>query len=166
MKFDYDDASDIPDLSVFTDELIEEVLCSALFQHKSEKKFNLLKLPLLMAPKLLRKQMNNEKLKRTIMEKQYEYKDETIEKFQDMVQKKEIKINGIKDLGVKELGLLAEQLDLMHGQKTNEMIKIDLINLTNIFLGGQVMIMISSELVLANELILLGAVCTITGFSF
>ena len=38
MVFDYDDdESEIPDLPQFTDDLIEEVLCSALFQHKSEK---------------------------------------------------------------------------------------------------------------------------------
>ena len=37
MVYDYDDNSDIPDLDRFTEELIEELLCSALFQHKSEK---------------------------------------------------------------------------------------------------------------------------------
>ena len=37
MVYNYEDESEISDLSQFTDELIEEVLCSALFQHKSEK---------------------------------------------------------------------------------------------------------------------------------
>ena len=143
MVYDYDDTSDIPELLKFTDELIEEVLCSALFQYKSEKTYNMLKLPLLMPSYLLRKQVNNERLKQTIMEKQYEYKDETIEMFQDMVQTKEVRINGIKDLSVKQLGILGEKLNLANNKKTGEMIKIDLINLSNIFLGGQVVKCIS-----------------------
>lgn len=37
MVYDYQSESEIPDLAKFTDELIEEVLVSAFFQHKSEK---------------------------------------------------------------------------------------------------------------------------------
>lgn len=138
MVFDYEDEGIIPDLNEFTDELIEEVLCSAFFQHKSEKKFNMLKLPSLIAPCLLREQINNEREKKTIMEKQYEYTDETIDLFQDLVQKKEIRLNGIKDINAKELGVLGAKLKLSHDKKSGEMIKIDLINLSKILLGGQV----------------------------
>ena len=37
MVYDYDDLSEIPSLNQFTDELIEEILCSAFFQFKTEK---------------------------------------------------------------------------------------------------------------------------------
>ena len=98
----------------------------------------MLALPSIMAPCLLRKQVNNERLKKTIMEKQFEYKEETIQIFQDLVERKEIRINGIKDLDAKDLGALGTKLQLMHGKKTGEMLRTDLINLTNIFLGCQV----------------------------
>ena len=98
----------------------------------------MLALPSIMAPCLLRKQVNNERLKKTIMEKQFEYSEETIQIFQDLVGRKEIKINGIKDLDGKALGALSEKLKLVHEKKSGEMLRTDLINLTNIFLGGQV----------------------------
>ena len=37
MIYDYEDDSEIPDMDTFTNELIEEVLCSAFFQVKTKK---------------------------------------------------------------------------------------------------------------------------------
>ena len=98
----------------------------------------MLALPSIIAPCLLRKQVNNERSKKTIMEKQFDYSEETIQIFQHLVGRKEIKINGIKDLDAKELVALGEKLKLVHEKKSGEMLRTDLINLTNIFLGGQV----------------------------
>ena len=50
----------------------------------------MLKLPLLIPPSLTGKQVNNERCKKTIMEKQFEYSDETIQTFQELVEEKEI----------------------------------------------------------------------------
>ena len=47
MIYDYTDDGEIPDFDTFTNELIEEVLCSAFFQVKTKKvghKINLLKI--------------------------------------------------------------------------------------------------------------------------
>ena len=88
MEYNYDDLSEIPDLSKFKDDLIEDLLSTALFQHKSDRKYNMLSIPLLMAPCLLSKQVNNEKMKQTIMEKEYSFTEETLQKFQEMVEKK------------------------------------------------------------------------------
>ena len=98
----------------------------------------MLKLPALMAPCLLGKKVNSETFKKTIMEKQFTYKDETIQSFQELVENKELKINGIKDLSGKEIEDFGAKLGLSHDKKSAEVVKIDLINLCNIFLGGQV----------------------------
>ena len=99
MVYDYEDDSEIPDLSEFTEDLIEDVLCSALFQAKSEKSYNMLKLPPIMAPCLLGKQINSENLKKTIMEKQFMYEAKIIEAFQKLVESKELRINSIRHRG-------------------------------------------------------------------
>ena len=138
MVYDYDDDSEIPDFSEFRDELIEELMCSALFQQKTGIKFNMLKIPVVMPPCLLGKKVNSEKLKKTIMEKEFSFEDETIMKFQQLVEKKVIKINSIKDLTVKQLEAFGAQLGILGQKKSGEMLKVDLINLSNIFLGGQV----------------------------
>ena len=98
----------------------------------------MLLLPVLMAPCLMGRKVNNERLKKTIMEKQFTYSDETIQNFQGLVENKEIRINGINELSVKQLEAFGRKLELQHDKKSGEMLKHDLINLSNIFLGGQV----------------------------
>ena len=138
MIYDYDDMTEIPDFSLFKDELIEELLCSAMFQHKSNKKFNMLKIPVLMPPKLMGRKVNSESSKKTIMEKEYSYSEETLLKFQELVEKGSLKIGRLGDLTKKELDALGATLGLASKKKSGEFLKLDLINLSNIFLGGQV----------------------------
>ena len=145
MVYDYDDSSDIPELSHFVDELVEEMLCSALYRHNSQRKFNMLKLPLIMAPCLLRKQINNENLKKTIMEKQFDYDVDTFREFENMVSTGMLKMNQIHMLSVPELKSIGEKLNLMNGNKTVELLKIDLINLSNMLIGGQVLYNLISQ---------------------
>ena len=72
------------------------------------------------------------------MEKQFMYDDKIIEAFQNLLESKELKINGIKDLNAKELVTFGVKIGLSHEKKSSELIKIDLINLSKILLGGQV----------------------------
>ena len=37
MVYDYEEISEIPDLAKFTDELVQDILVSAMFRQKSEK---------------------------------------------------------------------------------------------------------------------------------
>ena len=142
MQYDYSDNSEIPDFCDFKDGLIEELLCTALFQQKSKTVFNMLKIPVLMPPCLQGKKVNNDCMKQTIMEKEYKYSDETLKAFQEMVEQKVVKISSIKDLTVNEMQELGAQLGLLgkkKGEKKSvEVLKLDMINLCNIFLGGQV----------------------------
>ena len=143
MQYDYSDDSEIPDFSDFKDGLIEELLCTALFQQKSKRVFNMLKIPVLMPPCLQGNKVNNDCMKQTIMEKEYTYSDETLKTFQEMVEQRVIKISSIKDLTVNELQELGAQLGLLSkkkgAKKSGEVLKVDFINLSNIFLGGQVL---------------------------
>ena len=72
------------------------------------------------------------------MEKTFEYKNETLETFISLVDNKEIKINGISDIQLNKLKDLSKQLGIYHKDKTGEIMRTDLINLSKIFLGGQV----------------------------
>ena len=60
MVFEYDDKSDIPDLESFKQGLIVESLKRSFFQNVAPKTYNMLKLPLIIAPGLLREQTNND----------------------------------------------------------------------------------------------------------
>ena len=60
MKYIYEDKSDIPDLQSFKRVLIVECLKRSFFQNVPMKTYNMLKLPLIMAPALLREQCNSD----------------------------------------------------------------------------------------------------------
>ena len=138
MEYNYEDTSEVPDLQDFKEDLIEDILKSVFFQNKSERKYNMLKLPIIMAPSLTRKQVNNDFMKKTLMEKEFKYEEETMATFMRLVESKQIKINGISELKVGELKNLSKQLGTYVAKKSGELMKIDLINLSKIFLAGQV----------------------------
>ena len=55
-----------------------------------------------------------------------------------LVDQKRIVINKIADLKSSELTELSKKLGIFNHKKTGEMMRIDLINLSKILLGGQV----------------------------
>ena len=138
MDYNYEETSEIPDLQTFKRTLIEDLFKSAFFQQISDQKYLMLKLPVIAAPSIIGKQVNNEIKKKTLMEKTFEYKNETLETFISLVDNKEIKINGISDIQLNNLKDLSKQLGIYHKDKTGEIMRTDLINLSKIFLGGQV----------------------------
>ena len=138
MEYNYDDSSEIPNLEDFKEELIEEILMSVFFRKKSDHKINMLKLPIITAPSLLRKQVNNDILKQTLMEKEFSYQPETLQTFMSLVDSNVIKLNQISDLTVSELTHLSKQLDIYSAKKSGEVMKNDMINLSKTLLAGQV----------------------------
>ena len=64
------------------------------------------------------------------MEKQFDYDVDTFREFENMVSTGMLKMNQIHMLTVPELKSIGEKLNLMHGKKTVELLKIDMINLS------------------------------------
>ena len=67
MVYEYEDSSEIPDLETFKKRLIVDLFKSVFFQQSSQQKYNMLKLPIIAAPSLIRKQVNNEIKKKTLL---------------------------------------------------------------------------------------------------
>ena len=76
--------------------------------------------------------MNNDISKKTIMEKEFTYKKETLEKFQELIDKKELSIKSIGDLGHKDLKNLGQKLGIMDSTKSVEVLKSDIVNLSKV----------------------------------
>jgi hypothetical protein len=60
MQYDYEDNSDPPNLDIFKQELVQESLKRSFYQKVPLKTYKMLKLPLIVAPSLLREQINND----------------------------------------------------------------------------------------------------------
>ena len=138
MVYNYEDVSEIPDLMDFKERLIEDLLLSVFYQQPFENEYNMLKLPVIISPCILRKQVNNEAMKQSIMERKFSYNEENLGTFIELLDKKELDITRISELPGRELTRLAKKIGIYNEKKTGEIIKIDLHNLSKIFLGGQV----------------------------
>ena len=60
MIYDYNDHSDPPDLETFKQELVQMLLKKSFFQNEPKKIYQMLKLPLIIAPSLLDTQTNSD----------------------------------------------------------------------------------------------------------
>ena len=60
MEFDYEDTSEPPDLNEFKIEVVMTSLKRSFYQKEPPKTYRMLKLPLIIAPSLLGKQINND----------------------------------------------------------------------------------------------------------
>ena len=140
MEYDYEDSDELPDLMSYRNSMIEEVLKSIFFQKQSKKIWNMLKTPIISAPVLLGNPVNGEVSKKTLLEKQFSYKEETIAIFQHLVNSKKLNIGQIGKMKPNELRLFAKKLKIDSTNKSNEIWKTDLVNLSRILLGGQVAI--------------------------
>ena len=135
MMYEYEKDEPVPNLQSFISELVIDTLVSVFFQQPSQLKIDMLRLPLIIAPAMTGKMVNNESSKKTLMNKEFEYEKETLETFQSLIDNKEVNIKSIANLNSKDLKELATKLEIDHNSKTNEMLKVDLVNLSKIILG-------------------------------
>ena len=112
MVYNYDDVSEIPDLMDFKERLIEDLLLSVFYQQPLENEYNMLKLPVIITPSILRKQVNNEAMKQSIMERKFSYNEENLGAFIELLDKKELDITRISELPGRELTRLAKKIGI------------------------------------------------------
>lgn len=132
MAYNYDTQQPIPDLQDFLDELVVEVLMSVFFQHSSEKEIDMLRLPLIIPKSVRGNMVNYDVNKKTLMEKEFKYDEETLIKFQEMIDEKEVNIKSIGELAPKDLKVIADKLGINNSSKSGEVLKTDLVNLSKV----------------------------------
>ena len=116
------------------EELLVDLLMSMFFQHQPDKEYDMLHLPPIVAPSMLGNAVNNDMSKKTLMENEFKYEQDTLKKFQELIKKKEVNFKNVGNIDKKRL---KEIIGLYNSSKTDEMMKTDLVNLTNIILCGQ-----------------------------
>jgi hypothetical protein len=88
LKFDYKDMSDPPALADFQTELILHLFKTAFWQNEPQLSVNMLKLPIIMAPGLLGKQVNNDVKKDSLLDKSVQHSSATFREFTKMIDNK------------------------------------------------------------------------------
>ena len=92
LKFQFNDTQSVSDLQEYKENLVKDLLKSAFWQNQKPSEYNLLKVPIIMAPALLRQQVNNDILKESLLDKSVVHSAETMREFVRLVDNKEIRI--------------------------------------------------------------------------
>ena len=85
MKFDFQDTSEPPDLEEFKCTLVKRLLKSAFWQNEQPEDVNMLKLPIIMAPVMMKKQVNNDITKDSLLDKSITHTAETLREFVQLI---------------------------------------------------------------------------------
>ena len=110
MVFDYEDHSEPPNLDEFKLDLVSTSLKRSFYQNEPPKTYNMLKLPLIIAPGLLGKQINNDFQKKSLLDKEIKYKQETFIEFHRFIENRELNILSVSTMNVPELKEWARKL--------------------------------------------------------
>ena len=139
MVFEYEDDSPVPDLHSFKMDLIQTTLKKSYFQNEPAKKYNMLKLPLIIPPILMGQQMNTDINNKTLLERKFSFTKATMAELAKMIDAQELNILGINDLSSDQLVEVATRLKLEKPKKkSGTNLKNELNYLVRRFLAGEV----------------------------
>ena len=113
MVYDFtDDGSDIPDLECFKMRLVCQMLRSAYFQNEVKENIIMTKLPSIIAPRLVKKQINSDSDKKSLFNKAVNYGSNTMTGLAQLISKKQIDILNLDNLEASEVKRISKALHL------------------------------------------------------
>ena len=137
MVFDYSDTSEPLDLQTFKHILLKQLMTKAYFQDVPKLVINMLKLPIIIAPSMLGKQVNNDVKKESLLDKNIVYKPDTFTKFSEMIDAGAIDVLAIEDMTKTELVTIGKEVGLAVADKSAVVLRNEFKNMTKHVLAGQ-----------------------------
>ena len=113
MKFKFENVDrEVPDLEFFKEQLICQMLRSTFFQNEPKDDLDMLNFPNIIAPKLLKQQINTDCDKKTLFYQEETFESENMVELTKLVYKKKIDIVNLDCLKTNEIKKLAQNLRL------------------------------------------------------
>ena len=83
---------EVPELQEFKTRLAKQMLRSSFFQHEKKEDFDMLRIPVIMPPKLLKCQVNSDAKKKTLFNLETSYDAENLAALSQLIRKKQLDI--------------------------------------------------------------------------
>ena len=113
MVYDFDkDDSEIPELETFKMRLVCQMLRSAFFQNEIKENIIMTKLPSIIAPRLVKKQINSDSEKKSLFNKPVNYGSNTMTGLAQLISKKKIDILNLDNLDATEVKKISKALHI------------------------------------------------------
>ena len=113
MVYDFtEDNSEVPDLESFKMRLVCQMLRSAYFQNETKENIIITKLPNIIAPRLVKKQINSDIEKKSLFNKPVNYGSNTMAGLAQLILKQKIDILNLDNLDASEVKNISKALHL------------------------------------------------------
>ena len=139
MRYNFDDKeAEVPDLDVFKEQLAIQMLKCSFFQGVIKADINMLKLPNIMAPKLVLKQINTDTEKQTLFNQDVNYGSETMTELAKLISKRRIDILNLDSLSSNEVRSISKALHIKKVARKSNVRLLEEINfICKMYAAGQ-----------------------------
>ena len=132
-----DDEAEVPELEPFKETLVSQMLRSAFFQNEVKEDINMLKIPNIIAPRLLRKQVNTDSQKESLFNQNVNYGPETMIGLAKLISAKKIDILDLDSLKTNEVRKIGQKLCIKMGNKSNVRLLEEIKFVCKMYTAGQ-----------------------------
>ena len=145
MIYSFDDDDDeLPSLEAFKTRLACQMLRSAFFQDEIKENFDMTRFPNIIAPLLLKKQVNSDREKETLFNKQVSYGPETMIGLAKLISKKKIDILNLDNLSSSKVKDISKDLCIKGiSSKSNVRLLEEIKFVAKMYAAGQGMLLVS-----------------------
>ena len=106
-------------------------------QQRTLKGIFFFRIPIIMAPKLLRSQVNNDVLKETLYNKKYNHGPNTMAGMANLVRRREINVTDIDSISPNIILKIGKELKLKTSKKSNKMLVDEIKHVAKMYIAGQ-----------------------------
>ena len=111
-NFEKEDEEDVPDLEEYKTRLAAQMLRSAFFQNEKKENFSMTRIPNIIAPALIKKQVNSDRDKETLFNSPVSYGSKTMTGLAKLISKNKINILQLDDLSSEEIKNFSKALSI------------------------------------------------------
>ena len=142
MIYDFsDDDMAVPNLEDFKEKLVSQMLRSAFFQNEVKENIIMTKIPNIIAPGLVKQQVNSDSDKKTLFNKPVSYSSETMAGLTLLITRKKIDILNLDDLTSAETKKISRDLHLKSiASKSNVRLLEEIKFVCKLYAAGQGML--------------------------
>ena len=139
MIYNFNDVeAEVPDLETFKERLVSQMLRSSFFQNEVKEDINMLNIPNIIAPRLLRKQINTDSQKQSLFHQTSTYGPETMTGLAKLISKKKIDILDLDSLDNNEVKQISQKLFIKGiGKKSRVRLIEEITFLCKMYTAGQ-----------------------------
>ena len=130
--------NEVPSLDEFTSRLAKQMLRSAFFQDEKKENFEMTNIPIIIAPKLLKQQVNSDSDKKTLFHKKFAHGPESFSGLAKLINRNQIDITDLDSLSPENVKNISKDLNIKKISSKNKTRLLEEIKfLCEMYVAGQ-----------------------------